>query len=115
VAALADALALAPGLAQTDRAVPHHHGDTMSVNLSLDLFRIKGHAQDYMRSLGITYEHHTPQTISDSWWFWNCTNVPEPLPPALKIITITPSEAVGYGLSRADADRLERSTTTDTP
>lgn len=80
-------------------------------NLSLDLYQIDCHAQEYMRKIGITYEHATPQSIADCWWFWNCTNVPETLPAALSALKITPSEAVGYGLSLADADRLERSTT----
>jgi len=82
-------------------------------NLSLDLYQINCHAQEYMRSIGISYEHATPQTITDSWWFWNCSNVPDPLPPALRILKTTPSEAVGYGLSSFDAKRLERSTATD--
>jgi hypothetical protein len=81
------------------------------MNLKLDLYKIKVHAQEYMRSLGITYEHATPQSIADCWWFWNCRNIPTPLPPALKVLNCRPSDVIGYGLSRADADRLERSTT----
>jgi hypothetical protein len=83
------------------------------INLSLDLYQIECHAQEYMRKIGITYEHATPQSIADCWWFWDCSNLPDPLPPALRILKITPSEAVGYGLNRADAVRLERSTAFD--
>ena len=80
-----------------------------TVNLSLDLYQIECHAQKYMRSLGITYEHATPQSIADCWWFWNCSNVPNPLPAALAILKITPREAIGYGLTKEDAKRLEAS------
>lgn len=60
-----------------------------------------------MRKLGITYEHATPQSIADCWWFWGCKNVPDPLPAALKTLKVTPREAIGYGLSKEDAKRLE--------
>ena len=43
------------------------------------------HAQDVMTELGIEYQHATPQSISSEWWFWNCENIPEKLPPYLKI------------------------------
>jgi hypothetical protein len=78
-----------------------------AVNLSLDLYQIECHAQEYMRSIGITYEHATPQSIADCWWFWSCSNVPDPLPAALKILKVTPRDAIGYGLSTEDAQRLE--------
>ena len=65
------------------------------------------HAQTVMRELGIAYQHATPQSIGDCWWFWNCTNVPETLPPYLSELKITPSQAVGHGLTKETADRLE--------
>jgi len=80
-----------------------------TVNLSLDLYQIECHAQEYMRDLGITYEHATPQSIADCWWFWNCSNVPDPLPAALDVLKITPREAIGYGLTKEDSKRLEAS------
>ena len=79
------------------------------INLSLDLYQIECHAQEYMRNLGITYELATPQSIADCWWFWNCKNVPDPLPAALRVLKIAPQEAVGYGLSKEMAKQLERS------
>ena len=77
------------------------------MNLSLDLYSINGHAQDYMQQLGITYELATPQSVADCWWFWNCENVPDPLPEGLSVLDITPREAVGYGLSKEDVKKLQ--------
>lgn len=68
------------------------------MNLSLDLYSIEVHPQDYMTQLGITYDHATPQSIADCWWFWNCKSVPDPLPIGLSILKISPEQAVGYGL-----------------
>ena len=79
------------------------------INLSLDLYQVECHAQEYMRKLGITCEHATPQSIADCWWFWNCKNVPDPLPAALRVLRIAPEEAVGYGLSKKMAEQLEKS------
>lgn len=67
-----------------------------------------GHAQTVMKKLGITYAHATPQSIADQWWFWCCENVPEKLPSYLEVMDVKPHEAVGYGLSREDADKIER-------
>lgn len=60
------------------------------------------HALDVMKDFGITYQIAVPQTISDCWQFWNCENVPEPLPRFLKVMDMQPEDAVGYGLSKAD-------------
>jgi len=65
------------------------------------------HPQDAMDELGITYQHATPQSMGDQWWFWNCENLPEPLPPFLAELKLTPKEAVGYGLSASDALKIE--------
>lgn len=62
-----------------------------------------------MRKLGITYEHATPQSMGDCWWFWNCKNVPNPLPAALEVLKVAPREAIGYGLSKEKAKQLEES------
>lgn len=62
-----------------------------------------GHPQEAMRALGITYQHATPQTAGEQWWFWNCENVPEVLPPFLEVLNIDPMQAVGFGLSREQA------------
>ena len=64
------------------------------------------HPQQAMRDLGITYQKATPQTLGDCWWFWNCENIPHPLPPFLKRLNINPREAIGYGLSSLDAQEI---------
>lgn len=76
------------------------------IDLSLDLYQINVHAQEYMRSLGITYQHATPQSITDSWWFWNCEGVPDPLPAPLSVLKIAPHAAIGWGLDQATADAI---------
>lgn len=70
------------------------------------------HPVDQMRNLGITYEHATPQSMGDQWWFWNCKNIPDPLPPYLSPLNISPMEAIGYGLSESKAKELNHA---DTP
>jgi hypothetical protein len=64
------------------------------------------HPQTVMRELGITYEKSTPQSLYDSWWFWNCTGAPDPLPKYLNELGARPHECIGDGLSKEDADRL---------
>ena len=73
------------------------------INLRLDLWDAPKHAQVLMKELGITYKHSTPQSIGDCWWFWDCKNVPEILPDYLEILLITPTDAIGYGLSKETA------------
>jgi hypothetical protein len=83
-----------------------------SMNLRYDMLTaafdhgITKHAQQLMRELGITYTHSTPQSISDSWWFWNCQNVPKELPPYLTILKRTPHEAIGWGISEKEANDI---------
>lgn len=57
------------------------------------------HPQKAMRELGITYQHATPQSIADQWWFWNCENIPNNLPPFLYELTADPMECIGWGLN----------------
>jgi len=59
-----------------------------------------------MKRLGITYQHATPQSIADQWWFWNCENIPDPLPPYLEVADWNPMECIGYGLSKEDAETI---------
>ena len=66
-----------------------------------------GHPQQVMKELGITYQHATPQSIGDQWWFWNCQNVPDPLPDYITVLDVTPSDAIGFGLNKEDAIRIE--------
>lgn len=64
------------------------------------------HPQVVMRELGITYQHATPQSIADQWWFWNCQGVPRDLPEFLSILEVNPMECIGYGLSKEDAEEI---------
>lgn len=67
-----------------------------------------GHPQDVMKSLGITYQHATPQTMGDQWWFWNCEGDPDPLPGYLTELNINPMECIGYGLSKEMAEKISK-------
>lgn len=64
------------------------------------------HPQRVLKNLGITYQHSTPQSIGDCWWFWNCENVPNPLPEYLTELKLDPLKCVGWGLSQADAENI---------
>ena len=64
------------------------------------------HPKKAMKELGITYTHATPQSLSDHWWFWNCDNLPERLPPFLSDLNLDPMECIGYGLSKNDAEAI---------
>ena len=64
------------------------------------------HPQKAMGELGITYQHATPQSIADCWWFWNCVNIPDSLPPFLTELEVDPMECVGFGLSQELAERI---------
>jgi len=69
---------------------------------------VRGNPQVVMKELGITYQLATSQSIADQWWFWNCENVPDPLPEYLKELNLTPREAIGHGLSKEDCLKLEK-------
>lgn len=60
-----------------------------------------------MRELGITYKQETPQTMGEQWWFWNCENIPEVLPEYLSELTVTPSEAIGFGLTKEQSEEIQ--------
>lgn len=64
------------------------------------------HPQEVMKSLGITYQHATPQSIADQWWFWNCKNVPDELPRYLSELDVNPQECIGWGLSQELANLI---------
>lgn len=66
----------------------------------------KRHPQIVMSALGINYSHATPQSMFDSWWFWNCQNIPEPLPKYLRELMIDPMQQIGNGLSLKDAAEI---------
>jgi len=76
------------------------------MNLRLDIYGATKHAQKRMKELGITYQHATPQSLGDQWWFWNCENVPEVLPEDLTELNLDPMEYIGFGLSKEDAEKI---------
>jgi hypothetical protein len=78
----------------------------MATHLRLSTYMINEHPQKLMKRLGITYSHATPQSLGDQWWFWNCENVPEPLPEDFSILDINPMEQVGWGLSQEEAEQI---------
>lgn len=64
------------------------------------------HPQTSMRELGVKYTHSTPQSMFDAWQFWNCQNIPEPLPEFLRPLNKGPHDYINYGLSAAQADEI---------
>ena len=75
-------------------------------HLRLDVYDLPEHAQTVMTQLGITYQHATPQSMGEQWWFWNCENLPNELPSYLEVLDIDPHSAIGYGLSKEQADKI---------
>ena len=67
---------------------------------------VKIHPQQDMKNLGITYQHATPQSIADSWWFWCCENIPDNLPSYITEGNWNPLECVGWGLDEKTAEKL---------
>jgi hypothetical protein len=65
------------------------------------------HAQTVMKELGITYQHATPQSIADQWWFWNCDNIPKNLPKYLTELNLNPMDCIGNGLSEEEAEQIK--------
>lgn len=61
------------------------------------------HALTVMAELGITYQHATPQSIHDSWWFWNCENLPAVLPEYLTELKVDPMKCIGWGMDEPTA------------
>lgn len=64
------------------------------------------HPLDYMKKLGITFQHATPQSIGEQWWFWNCENIPDVLPKDLEDLDIDPMNCIGFGLDEKSAIRI---------
>lgn len=65
------------------------------------------HPQNAMKLLGITYQHATPQSIGDQWWFWNCENIPNPLPTFLSELESDPMDCIGWGLDKETAKLIK--------
>ncbi len=64
------------------------------------------HPQVAMKELGITYTNATPQSMGDQWWFWNCENLPDNLPPFLTEMESDPMEMIGFGLNQSTAEAI---------
>ena len=67
---------------------------------------LEDHPESVMSQLGITYQHATPQSIGDCYWFWNCGEIPSPLPAFLSRLDVNPMDAIGNGLSESDAEEI---------
>ena len=80
------------------------------LRFSLDWAAYNNLEQDHpvkvMEDLGITYQHRTPQSMGNQWWFWNCENIPQDLPPFLELADWDPMKTIGYGLSLEDAEKI---------
>ena len=74
----------------------------MTTHLKLEVLSNE-HPKETMKRLGITYQHATPQSIADQWWFWNCQNIPDPLPQHFSILLANPLEYINFGLSTEKA------------
>ncbi len=75
-------------------------------HLRYDMFLSRKFPVKDMKELGITYQHVTGQSMADQVWFWNCDNVPANLPEYITELKIDPYDAIGYGLSKSDADKI---------
>lgn len=64
------------------------------------------HAQEVMRSLGITYKEAIPSSVLDRWDFLFCENVPDELPKFMTARDEIPEmyHKPGYGRSQEDVD-----------
>ena len=69
--------------------------------------KIDKHATQVVKDLGITYQHATPQSIAEQWWFWNCENIPDQLPEYITELIADPDDVIGYGLSKEDAEKIK--------
>jgi hypothetical protein len=64
------------------------------------------HPQKAMKQMGIKYQHATPQSMGDFWWFWNCENTPDQLPLFLTVMKHDPMDCIGMGLSQENAEAI---------
>lgn len=42
---------------------------------------VNDHAQKVMKDLGISYASCLPDSMVNCWWFYECENIPDNLPP----------------------------------
>ncbi len=79
----------------------------MTTHLRVSTYYNDEHPLQSMERLGITYQHATPQSMLDEWWFWNCENVPDQLPEYFSILECKdPLKMLGWGLSKENAEKI---------
>lgn len=67
--------------------------------VTVSLYDITEHAQDFMERHGVTYLYAIPQPMADFWQFWCCDGV-ENLPAHCSIEHgVSPEKFIGRGLS----------------
>jgi hypothetical protein len=76
-------------------------------HLILDICGMPIRACEFMAALGITYQLAVPQSMSDTWWFFNCENVRSSRPSRLRVLDKTAQQCVGWGLSQHMADEIK--------
>ena len=67
----------------------------------------KGRPLDQIASLGINFLYGVPKLEYGEWFLFGCTNLPDPLPDYLSILTIDPQTQVGRGLDQAAVDDIK--------
>jgi hypothetical protein len=71
----------------------------MAKLLIVDLHRCRIHPQELLRRMGITYQYAVPQSITNSWEFWNPENLPDTLPDGFLLVDENPNKWLNRGLS----------------
>jgi hypothetical protein len=71
----------------------------MAKLLIVDLHRCRIHPQELLKQMGIIYQYAVPQSITDSWEFWNPENLPDKLPPMMNLTEANPDKWLNRGLS----------------
>jgi len=89
------------------RAIHEAFNHQTMIHLRLNIYNgYAEHPQQTMKRFGITYQCATPQSISDEWIFWNCENAPNPLPQHLTILSGSPFDFIGWGLTKEKAETI---------
>lgn len=81
---------------------------TMANLLIVDTTRCRIHPQELLKQMGITYQYAIPNAINDSWEFWNPENVPDKLPPMIRVTEADPTKWINIGLSCERAYKIKK-------
>ncbi|WP_368762129.1 hypothetical protein [Klebsiella pneumoniae] len=80
-----------------------------AVRLTVSLYDINEHAQQFMKRLGVEYGLAVPQSIADCWQFYMCEYDPDTLPDFVGVKNdINPNSWVGHGLSHENAAQIAK-------